>query len=350
MTKKKYQRQFEKMLPTAFSRQEALRWAVLLFVVVQLIAACSSAPDPHDSNVDLTIMSLNLHTYQELRAAGTTESELTDELARKRIEAYGLIFDRIAAGINELDPDIICFQEVGEWSGGVQDDLESLEFGSTDTNMVHQILSRLGDRQYYYTMDWSHYGWEVWMEGSAILSKYPLSFTESRFISNPDHGRHDFWKSRNVPAAKVDLPRVGEATIFSVHTGWWNDPDEPFQEQYRRLLRWAAEVADPPSTTVLCGDFNIPAGSPMYHSMMEGTGYLDQYVLANPAGMLDATIGGGADGWEKSVTGQRIDYILMNDDSPLDVTQARRVFTGKYLGRVSDHVGIYAEFTIRKAR
>jgi hypothetical protein len=78
--------------------------------------------------------------------------------------------------------------------------------------------------------------------------------------------------------------------------------------------------------------------------MTQGTGFSDQYALANPDGMFDATIGRGADGWEDSSTGQRIDYILMNDDSALDVERARRVFTEKDLGRVSDHVDIYAEF------
>jgi maltose 6'-phosphate phosphatase len=84
--------------------------------------------------------------------------------------------------------------------------------------------------------------------------------------------------------------------------------------------------------------------------MTQGTGSSDQYALANPDGMFDATIGGGADGWEDSSAGQRIDYILMNDDSSLDVKRARRVFTENDLGRVSDHVGIYAEFGIARAR
>jgi len=306
--------------------------------------------EEYDGRIALAVLSLNLHTYQEIRTAGIAEAELSDDLAQQRIEAYGPIFDRIAAGIAALDPDIVCLQEVGEWPGGPPGDPELVEFGTSDTNMVHQILSRLEDRHYYYTMDWSHYGWEVWLEGSAILSKHPLSSTESRFISNPDHGRHASWKSRNVPMAKIDVPRIGEVTVFSVHTGWWDDPEEPFQEQYRRLLGWAAETTDPASTAFLCGDFNIAAGSPNYPFMTQGTGYSDQYALANPDGMFDATISGGADGWQDSKTGQRIDYILMNDGSSLEVKRARRVFTGNDFGRVSDHVGIYAEFEIAPRR
>ena len=88
----------------------------------------------------------------------------------------------------------------------------------------------------------------------------------------------------------------------------------------------------------------------MYPFMTQGTGFSDQYALANPDGMFDATIGGGADGWEESSNGQRIDYIPMNNDSPLDVKRARRVFTELDLGRVSDHVGVYAEFRIARPR
>lgn len=160
----------------------------------------------------------------------------------------------------------------------------------------------------------------------------------------------DSWKSRNVPMAKIDVTRLGTVTVFSVHTGGWDDPEEPFQDQYRRLLSWAAEANEPASTTVLCGDFNIAAGSPGYPFLTQGTGFSDQYALTNPDGMFDATIGGGADGWEDSSTGQRIDYILMNDDSSLDVKRARRVFTENDLGRVSDHVGVYAEFGIARVR
>ena len=338
------------LLPTTASRHVALRRTILLLISALCVSACSSEPERADARIELAILTLNLHTYQELHTEGTPEAELSERQALQRIEAYGPIFDRIAAGIVELDPDIVCLQEVGEWPGDMPNDPESVQFGSSDTNMVHQILSRLGDRHYYYTMDWSHYGWDVWLEGSAILSKYSLSFTESRFVSNPDNGRRESWKSRNVPMAKLDVPRMGAVTVFSVHTGWWDDPDEPLQDHYRRLLNWAAEVSEPASTTVLCGDFNIAAGSPMYPFLTRGTGFSDQYALANPDGMFDATIGGGADGWEDNSSGQRIDYILINDDSSLEVKRARRVFTEQDLGRVSDHVGIFAEFEIARVR
>ena len=58
--------------------------------------------------------------------------------------------------------------------------------------------------------------------------------------------------------------------------------------------------------------------------------------------------GAGIDGWEGSEYGRRIDYILMSDGSPFEVTRSRRVFTEGDLGRVSDHVGVYAEFKLSR--
>lgn len=301
----------------------------------------------------LRILTLNLHTYQEIDSPGMPESELTEELAWQRVEAYATIFDRIAHGIAELDPDIVCLQEVGEWAAVNSDSRGEFEFGSSDSNMVHQILTRLPDRHYYYTMDWSHFGWNVWLEGSAILSKYPLTYSDSRFISGPDTVPHsNDWKSRNVPMAKLEVPGLGEVSAFSVHTGWWDDPDEPFQQQYTRLLEWVEDITASSAVTILCGDFNVAAGSPGYEFMLGDSGFVDHYARANPEGFLDATIGAGADGWETSEQGQRIDYILLNNDSALGAIQARRVFTSREFGRVSDHVGVFLELklaeTVRK--
>lgn len=306
---------------TRMGRSPLLLCALLLAV---LFTACSSRPA---ADSDFSVLTLNLHTYQELQSEGVAESELTDLLAMERVERYGPIFDRIAFAINELDPDVVCLQEVGEWSGGNLSNPELVEFGTTDSNMVRQVLQRV-DSDYYVTMDWSHYGFDVWLEGSAILSKYPFVSTDSRYISRPENSRYSFWKARKVPMAMLDAPGPGYINVFSVHTGWWDDEEEPFQEQYGRLLSWVGEFDTPGSTTVLCGDFNMLAGSEMQPFMTEGTGYSDQYALANPQNPRGVA--------------NRIDYILVNDDSPFEVTAASIVFTAESYGIVSDHTGVFA--------
>jgi hypothetical protein len=85
-----------------------------------LVMACrpGSIPElPDAASNEFAVLTINLHTYQEFRSVGVAESDLTDELARQRIDSYGPLFDRIADGINQMNPDIVCFQEVGEWSG-----------------------------------------------------------------------------------------------------------------------------------------------------------------------------------------------------------------------------------------
>jgi maltose 6'-phosphate phosphatase len=319
---------------------------ITLTAIVLLLVACrpgSPVQRQDAASSDFTVLTLNLHTYQEFGSEGVAESDLTDRLARERIDSYGSLFDRIAAGIKRIDPDVVCFQEVGEWSAGNTQAPDSVVFGSSDSNMARQIMQRL-DEHYFVTMDWSHYGFDVWLEGSAILSKHPFIDTGSRFISNPDNGRHIFWKSRNVPMASIDHPDAGSVNVFSVHAGWWDDEEEPFQDQYTKLMAWVEEVSRPSETTILCGDFNVAAGSRGQEFMTNGTGFSDQYALANPNGLLDATIGGAIDGWENSSSGQRIDYILMNEDSSLKVEMAEIVFTEEKFGIVSDHAGVYARF------
>ena len=314
------------------------RGAFLLgaIAIACVVGASAQAQEPAPA---LSVLTLNLHGYQELQTAGTAETDLTFAQATERIERYDPILERIAAGIEALDPDIMCFQEVVEWAGTGHGDPKAVEFGRADTNIVRQILSRLDD-EWHYTMDWSHYGWNVWLEGSAIVSRFPIDASDSRFVSRTGAG-YDSWKTRKVPMAKLDVPGIGDVAVFSVHTGWWDDPDEPAKEQFARLLDWAQEVDS--TTTVFCGDFNAPADGPGYRFLTTGTGLSDPYLAANPDGMSDATIGGGADGWAGS-EGERIDYIFVNESSPLAVITARRVFTDDDFGRVSDHVGVFAEF------
>lgn len=305
-------------------------------VMLFLLGACSAEPDAQGGERALSVLTLNLHTYQELPSEGIDDTAFTDELAWQRVADYAPIFDRLAAGIESLAPDIICLQEVGEWAG---DTRNNGRFGDSHSNMVHQVLARLPGHGYEVTMDWSHVGFGAWREGAAILSRHPLLSAESRFVSRPENSRRDFWKSRNIPRARIGVQGIGAVDVYSVHLGWWDDPEEPFAEQYRRLLAWISE--DPADIIVLCGDFNAPAGGPGYAMMTSDSGFADLYVLANPGGMFDATITGETTGWEDIEQTPRIDYVLVNEDSGLQVIAARRVFTASDFGQVSDHLGVY---------
>lgn len=289
----------------------------------------------------LSLLTLNLHTYQEFSTPGKTESELNEEDVRQRVEKHSPLFDEIARAINELKIDIICLQEVGEWRG-----YSDSQFGKHPSNAAQQILSRLSDKNYQVAMDWSHYGWDVWKEGSAIISRYPIIKSDSKYISNPKNGTKNFWQSRNVVNAKVILPNRKEIDIYSVHSGWWDSSDEPFFEQVKRLDDWMEKKKNKSNSELLCGDFNQPAGKEGYKLMTNVLHFDDLYLTANPNGMNDFTISGKTDGWENAKNSTRIDYLFFRQSADYEIVESHRLFMGKDFTKVSDHFGVFAEVLI----
>jgi maltose 6'-phosphate phosphatase len=244
----------------------------------------------------LKILTLNLHCYQE-------ENQITK-------------FTQIAKAINDLNADIVCLQEVGElWNGGS---------GDWHSNAARIIKDQLA-QPYFYQGDWSHLGFHNFREGSAILSKYPLVFQDSGYVS-PVRDVHNI-NSRKVVMAQVDVPYLGLVNVFSVHLSWWN---AGFREQLENLMEWAEQRhSGPVAATFLCGDFNNAVGSEGYWLAAER--YEDQFLKANASGLV-------AD------HDQRIDYIFMKKGNRLQAVSARLLFTESDYGRVSDHPGVYAEF------
>jgi len=244
----------------------------------------------------LKILTLNLHCYQE--------------------ENQSSKFAQVAKAINDLNADIVCLQEVGElWNHGS---------GDWHSNAGRIIKDQLA-QPYHHQGDWSHLGFQKYMEGCAILSKYPFVFHDSGYVS-PVRDVHDI-HSRKVVMAQVDVPYMGFVNVFSVHLSWWN---AGFREQLENLMGWAEQRhSGPVVATFLCGDFNNAVGSEGYRLAAER--YEDQFLRANAAGLV-------------SDHDQRIDYIFMKKGNHLKAVTARMLFTEPDYGRVSDHPGVYAEF------
>ena len=159
------------------------------------------------SHEPLNVMILNLHCYQE--------------------DNQDYKFSQIAKAINDLDVDIVCFQEVAElWNDGQ---------GDWNTNSAKIINDRLNQPYHLYT-DWSHLGFDKYREGVAILSRYPMLKQESKYVSN-SHSAFSI-HSRKVVMAQVHVPYMGLINFFSAHLSWW---DDGFPEQFKRLSKWAAE-------------------------------------------------------------------------------------------------------------
>ncbi len=293
---------------------------------------------------ELTVLTVNLHLYQERAATAKLH--------------------RVADAISALDADIVLLQEAGQQKGDPvlrrQHDVD-IRAGNAALVITDRLRSR-HQRDYDFFWDWSHLGWEVWEEGCAILTPHPILATESRFVTRSTAGRAFKW-SRNVPRARIATPHHGTVDAYSVHLGWWDDPQEPFQHQFDQLLAWtranaaadsAADAADSAAdraanvtadAQLLGGDFNIPAGSVGYDYLIERSGFTDVYLSTNPDGSRDPTVGGRIDGWAHGdAEGKRIDYLFLAPGSRLAPVLSQRTFTEGSLGRVSDHNGTYATF------
>lgn len=271
----------------------------------------------HDLNYrakrkDLCLLILNLHCYQE-----------TEQDAK---------FSLIAKAIAEREVDIVCLQEVAEyWNDGQ---------GDWPSNSANIINSRL-PKPFHLVTDWSHRGFDQYREGVAILSRFPMTQTESRYVS-ASHDPFDI-HSRKVVYAQIDYPAIGSLNVFSAHLSWW---ENGFSEQYANLSAWAAEKDHPQSqATLLCGDFNIAAGSRGYDLIVRANEYEDQFLSANAHGVFEKIFKVNDPYWQHSLDHDyRIDYVFMHKHSKLQVTSASVLFTEHDYGRVSDHCGYLLSF------
>ncbi len=264
------------------------------------------------SHEALKIMILNLHCYQE------------EHQDRK--------FTQIAKAIDEQAVNVVCFQEVAEhWNHG---------HGDWPSNSALIINQRLRKPFHIYS-DWSHIGFDKYREGVAILSRYPLLDRQSGYVSDS----HDIYSihSRKVVMARIDAPYLGKINVFSAHLSWWEDG---FQQQFQRLTGWAERLSTPEvKTTLLCGDFNITAGTTGYWLVVNTNRYEDQYLAANAKGLFEKIFRVNDSHWQDyPADDYRIDYIFMNKESDLCVKTARVLFTESDYGRVSDHCGYLMTF------
>lgn len=264
------------------------------------------------SRPPLTVMILNLHCYQEDR--------------------QDFKFGQIAKAIDEQAADVVCLQEVAEyWNHG---------HGDWTSNAANIINQRLKAPMHLYT-DWSHLGFDQYREGVAILSRYPLHHAQSRYVSDS----HDVYSihSRKVVMAQVQVPYIGAINVFSAHLSWWEDG---FSEQFRRLGEWAASLGQSVKATLLCGDFNIAAGSIGYRQVVSDGHFEDQYLAVNRRGLFEQIFRVNDPHWQNCLADDyRIDYIFMNKGADLAATSARVLFTDDdEYGRVSDHCGYLLTF------
>ena len=263
----------------------------------------------------LKVLTLNLHTYQE-------ENQLEK-------------FATIARAIRERGIDLVCFQEVGEhWNDGAGD------WASNAARLINEQLPA----PYHLPVDWSHLGFERFREGVAILSRHPFVFTDSGYVSD-NQDPYDI-HSRKIVMAQVQVPYFGLVNVFSAHLSW---PSGGFYPQFERLQKWADDKQTPETTaTLVCGDFNVPAGSEAYRAIVDTGEFEDQYLkIAAPPAFQKIFRERTGDAAALLARDGRIDYLWLRRGDRLRAIAAEELFTPARYGRVSDHAGYEVEFELR---
>lgn len=259
----------------------------------------------------LSILTLNLHCYQE----------------SNQLEKFHLIAEEIV----NRNIDVICFQEAAQHreSATVGNQLKA----DNASLIIQELVLKMSGKQLDLIWDWSHYGWDVWEEGLAILSRFPIRNHDSMYVTE-SHLKTD-WLSRIALKAEIELPNENKLRITNTHLGWFDDPTESYLQQISSLKQFSED------SDLVVGDFNIAAGTTEYDSLKQHLKLIDTYVEVKPKGMFDPTIGGDIDGWQqRGTSGMRIDYIWMNPDANFHPVSAEILFYQNEDWLVSDHAGV----------
>ena len=262
----------------------------------------------------------------------------THSLEEKEMDRKQQIF---ADTVSELLPDVIALQEVNQLS----DSAPESEIPETCVPVQKAVPLKAGNHAlqvsrlleangtpYYWAWLPIKVGYDKYDEGVALFSRKPILETADLPLSMIQ----DFSNYRTRRLLGI---RTEDGWFFSVHTSWWNDPDEPFLHQWEEMQK-AAKTRKP---AVLMGDFN---GDAMVrnetYDRIAKDGWYDSYVLAKnkDAGW---TVAGTIDGWhdQEAADARRIDQIWL--DQPMTVKSSEVIFNGDNYPVISDHFGILIE-------
>ena len=225
----------------------------------------------------------------------------------------------IAAAIRDLDPDVVCLQEV-PWHWG-----SAARRLAEETGLNHVYVRANGNR------------WAIlFEEGEAILSRYPLR--DAGFVELQP--RAGFFQRRVALRATADTP-WGPLRIFATHLT--HDNPRANEGQAAALAAFVATSGQGPA--VVAGDFNATEDAPQIQAL----GWVDTYRQAHPdepgyTCCVDDLAGGPDQALDK-----RIDYLFwVADGAAGRVVGSRRVLDEPFTSEggwlwPSDHVGVLSE-------
>ena len=261
-------------------------------------------------------------------------------------EKYSIKLDAFVSAIAEQRPDIIALQEVNQTIAETQADVISEGYVPYDENIVirkdnhvykaAELLEGAGIK-YYWTWLPLKKGYGKYDEGIALMSRSRIIETDVVRISETDD--YNNWKTRKIIGIRTEA--APDEWFFSVHYGWWDDLDEPFQNQWQKTAEYMKKY----SRVWLMGDFNSPAEVRNEgYDMINSSGWYDSYTRARTRDN-GITVGKVIDGWRDKVSstdGMRIDQIWCSQKA--EIASSEVIFNGANKPVVSDHYGVVAEY------
>lgn len=261
-------------------------------------------------------------------------------------ENYEQKLQDFAEAVSKERPDIIALQEVNQTASEdavPECDLNGYFPADKNTvirrdNHVYRLVRILAEKGICYSWTWLplKLGYDKYDEGLAVMSLSSIADVKAPLVS----GINDYynWKTRKLLG--VCTKERPDEWFYSVHFGWWNDPDEPFKKQWERT-----------SKHMLChrkvwlmGDFNSPAEvRDEGYDMIVRDCWQDSFMLAEQKDS-GITVGHVIDGWRDKVcsgTGMRIDHIWCSEKT--DVKSSEVLFNRINYPVVSDHYGVMIE-------
>lgn len=251
-----------------------------------------------------------------------------------------------ARAIAKEQPEIIALQEVNQTSSGaaaageISGYVPCGDFTVREDNHVYNAAKRLEElgAHYYWTWLPMKRGYDKYDEGIAVMSRSPIIETQTVLVSGVDD--YADWKTRKLLGIRTEA--VPDEWFFSVHYGWWNDPDESFQSQWQRTVKYMEKY----ETVWLMGDFNSPAEVRKEgYDLANSSRFYDSYELAEKKDN-GITVGKIIDGWRDKLSenadGMRIDHIRCS--KKVIVTSSEVLFNGINYPVVSDHYGVMINY------
>ncbi len=250
------------------------------------------------------------------------------------------------SAISEQKPDIIALQEVNQTicETEISEKIKNYipckdEIIIRKDNHIYNVAEMLYKNgiEYYWTWLPLKKGYNKYEEGIAVMSISPIIETDIVTLSNIDD--YDNWKTRKIIGIRTE--KNPDEWFFSVHYGWWNDIDEPFQQQWKRTVNHMQKY----DTVWLMGDFNNPSEIKNEgYDMIKGDNWYDSFLLAEKKDS-GITVEKVIDGWQdkiKNTDRMRIDHIWCNKKT--DIKSSEVIFNGRNYSVVSDHYGVMIKY------